>query len=95
MRRPSVRCNQFTDVGIVVSLVQAQVDLFVLRLWSLQLLDGHFEQFLVVAVGPIDDDRQGNAVSINQEGPLGASLGPVGGIRAYRRAAKGALVIAP
>lgn len=95
MRRPSTRLDQLTDVGVIVTLVQAQVDLFIFWLRSLQLLNRCFEQFLVMAVGPIDNDRQRNTVAINQDGAFGAPLGPVGGIGAYRLAAKGALVMAP
>jgi hypothetical protein len=57
VRRPSVRFDQLAYVGVIVTFVQAQVNLLVFWLWSPQLFDRFFEQFLVVAVGPVDNER--------------------------------------
>lgn len=74
-----------TTRGRVVPPVQAQMPFLILS----KERDGHHnggedvgELFAVVAVGSAENDRQGNAFGVGQQGPFTSGFAPVGGVGA-------------
>jgi hypothetical protein len=54
---PSERLDKFMDLRVVIAFVQTQIDLAFFWLRSLELVQSWLQQFHVVAVGPVDNER--------------------------------------
>jgi hypothetical protein len=63
---PSELADQVAHFGVVVSFVQAQVDISFFWFRGLDGGEGRFEQFHIVAVGSTDHDRKRDATPVNK-----------------------------
>ena len=79
----SPTCGRTPQRRVVVALVAAQVlPRFVLRRWSRDHdgIQGRTEVVHVVAVGAGERDRQGDAVRVREDMPLGAQFAAIRGV---------------